>query len=195
MGDLPALSEPYGYTNSEMPILIPLARMIQLEDLRKLINQHPEADPAFWGPYFLKADEIIEGKCLPIINSDTIPLEIVYDRVSSYDVIIDRIFKEAAEAFAQSHGLQQRRHGLISLMRHLAPVSFVINPQPADVYIVTETSYSIAKALNRNPKWTLSEDKPRLGGLYKIKVEWPDKTQKEYSIDVSSAGSVFTFSK
>src|SRR5262245_54542129 len=32
----------YGFTASEVPIIIPLARLIQLDDLRQFINRHPE---------------------------------------------------------------------------------------------------------------------------------------------------------
>ena len=197
-GDLPELTNSDGYASpAQKPILIPLARFIQLRDLRQFINQHQDADPNFWQPYFNEAEAIIEKRILALIASGITDTKILYQRVTSYDNAIDLIIKEKAPmAFAQKHRLQQRNPGIIRFAKHLIPVTFVINPRPARLFIIDETGYLLAEALQDEPRWReILTDKEQLGGWYFYKVEWPDFKSEKQLILVNEANNSLRINK
>lgn len=195
-GDLPALWDS-GFTTAEMPILIPLARVIQIEDLRRFLNQHPGSDPAFWEPFFREAEGIIEQKSLAAIAAGNEAPEVIYQQVASYDSAIGKILsQEATVSFGEAHGLQFRKPNLVAAMKYLVSVSFSIDPQPARLFVVTETGYDLAVALGIEPRWReIAEDKPQLGGWYYYKIVWPDNTVRQDRIYVDQQNKNFPFTK
>jgi len=195
-GELVDLTHSDGSTVAEVPLVIPLARLIQLDDLRQFINQHPEADPAFWEPYFKEAEDIIEKKSLAAIASGTIKSEELLQKLYSYDSAIDFIFRESAPiSFGKSHELQRRKPATVAAVKALVPVSILAQPGPAQIFFLPETIYSLAKALGIRPKWRLLPDNPALGGSYMIKVVWGDNVTREQLIDVNQSNTIFKISK
>jgi hypothetical protein len=198
-GDLPYLQYDlqHGPTgNAAKPILIPLARLMQLEDLRQFIKHHPEADPVFWEPYFNRAEAIIEQKMLGVISSGGSDGKVIREQLLSYDSAINKIFEEEAPtAFADLRKLRRNGPTLIALSKYLVQVIFRIDP-PAQLFVVPETTYDIAGAFNEEPPWReILEDKPRLGGWYWIKVVWPGDAPRQSRILVDEANTEFKLTR
>jgi hypothetical protein len=195
-GDLVGLAHSDGFTAAEVPLVIPLARLIQLDGLRQFINRHPEADPAFWEPYFKEAEDIIEKKSLAAIASGTLKSEELLQKLNSYDSAIDFIFRESAPiSFGKSHGLQRREPTLVGAMKIPVPVSILVQPRPAQILYVHETAYNLWKFAGKRLNWRLLPDNPALGGSYVIKVIWGDNVTREQLIDVKKSNMTFRINK
>lgn len=198
-GDRPTLGSD-STKQSRKLISILLARIMQVEDLRLFIAQRPEANPAFWDPYFQKALEI-EQKMASVLalENQTEALE----RMASLDSAINRIFQEEApKDFGRVFGLEFRKPNLISFAKHLVPVSFSLDPQSGQLSVVDETSYLIAQTCREtgacpgDVEWrAIREANPRLGGWYYYKVEWPDGSTTTALILVERPGTEFRIAK
>ena len=178
-GDRPVLTDAFGYgSTSELPILIPLARLIQVDNLREFIDQQPEADPEFWKPYFEEIYAILEQKSLATLASKEIDSVELFNRLSSTDSAIGKMLDETApNKFAESHGVERVKVMRLLFARLKVPVAFTVNPEPATVSVVSETSYLIATSIGEKPRWRTISRSESLAGCYYCIVKWPDSTE------------------
>jgi hypothetical protein len=193
-GDLPRMGDDESGP-SQHPILVPLARALQLEDLRQLIAQEPDADMEFWTPYFDKAYMIIEHKMLPVIAAGGMSNEDLSTRLQRYDGDIATIFANTApRAFAEAHQLQLRRGNIIIAVTHKMPVSFVLNPSGGRLWVIPSTFFTPDGKFDF--MWREIDQNPSLGGGYYYKVKWPDsKITGPSSILIDHAGQIFTINE
>ena len=188
-GDLPDLTFSYG---QESQIATPLARLMQLDDLRKVLASGG-ADLAFWNPYFDLAEAMIEKKMLTSIASGTSTT----DMLLGYDRVIGEIFQDLApEAFGRDNLLGLKRPTRRILSRDVVRVIFVIDPRPAQLFIVDDLTYALAESGFGELTWReILEDNPQLGGRYWYKVVWPDQIRGPELILVDQANKTFTIRK
>lgn len=111
-GSVPTLGDNV-ITPRSFPILIPLARKLQVNDLRQLLNKHPEASTVQWQNSFKLADVLLEQKSLARIASGTLTGDELVTRLYEYDAAISKLSERAAQEFADSRNLRLQRPGLI----------------------------------------------------------------------------------
>ena len=193
-GSIPQLGDGV-ITPSRFPILIPLARKLQLDDLRQLVREHPEANSIQWQNAFKLADALIEGKMLRVIASGTLSGDDLISKLYEYNALITTVFEKTARDFAISRSLQLQRPGLIAAATHTVAVKFVLNPQEGQLFVIPKTVYSVRGSLDEF--WRpIIETEPHLGGEYYFKVKWPDGSTKGPSpLSVERAGQVFNINQ
>jgi hypothetical protein len=192
-GDLIDVADKFGYSHESNPYLIPLERIILIDDLRQFIHHNPSSDPGFWEQYFKSAEAIIEQKMLPAISNGGDP-KVLDSKLRAYDSeLLGMIRKQAPDAFAKAKGLTRQQPTMVVALRHGLPVTFTLNP-PGEIYVVAETSYDIAIACGNDVPWrNVSGTNPSLGGYYWIKVVWAGGISKESRILVDLADTEFNF--
>lgn len=193
-GSIPQLGDAV-ITPSRFPILIPLARKLQLDDLRQLLQEHPEANTILWQNAFKLADALIERKMLGVIASGTLSGDDLTSKLYEYNASITKLFERTAQDFAASRNLQLQRPGLITPATHTVPVKFVLNPQEGQLFVIPKTVYSLKGSLDELWRPIIEPD-PRLGGEYYFKVKWPDGSiQGPSPLRVERAGQVFNINQ
>jgi hypothetical protein len=195
---LPTLTNPHGYASAaEMPLLIPLARHIQLVALREYIQQQPNADPAFWESYFKEADVILV-ECLAAIDARQLEPPAIHELVKNKDADIKKIFDERApNDFAQSRKLQHKKYHRDPGRMRIAPfvTSFSISPPHKQFLVVQETAYRLALHFQSEPPWKEIPLRTQLGGCYKYRVIWPDSETREERICIEASGQHFQITR
>jgi hypothetical protein len=179
-GDDPVLTDKHGFTSpSEMPLLIPLTRYIQISDLRQFIASRRDVDQAFWQPYFEVAEMLIQHS-LDILAAGKYKEDELVNRLKAYDFMVGNIFSNVTgEEYAVTHNLKWRAPTLASVRGgHSVTVSFSINPENgAHLFVVSETAFLIAGQLQTEPLWNeILSATEQLGGCYFYRVIWPDQT-------------------
>lgn len=193
-GSIPQLGDGV-ITPRRFPILIPLARKLQLDDLRQLLREHPEANTIQWQNAFKLADALIEGKMLGVIASGTLSGDDLISKLYEYNASITKLFERTARDFAASRNLQLQRPGLLSAATHTVPVKFVLNPQEGQLFVIPKTVYSVKGSLDELWRPIIEPD-PRLGGEYYFKIKWPDgSTTRPSLLKVERAGQVFNINQ
>ncbi len=179
-----------------MPLLIPLARHIQLVALREYIQQQPNADPAFWQPYFKEADVILE-ESLAAIAAQQLDPPAIHELVKNKDADIQKIFDERApNDFAKSRKLQRKMYGLSAGRKIGQLVTFSFSQPHKQFLVVEETAYRIALHFNSAPPWREIPDlRTWLGGCYKYRVIWPDSETREERICVEAPNQHFRITR
>ena len=192
-GSRPSLGDAV-ITPQAFPILIPLARKLQLDDLRQLLSDHPEGDAIPWRNAFKEADGILEQKSLATIVSGNLSGQDLFAKLSEYDAGISQLFQQTARVFAESRNLKIQRPGILDLVTHTVPVSFVLNPKGGTLFVIPKTTYSASGS--SDIFWRLLEDNPRLGGDYYYKVKWPNGGATPPTLlRVERSGQVFTINQ
>ncbi len=195
-GDPVSLTNAFGYTDrTANPYLIPLERLIVIDDLRQFLSKHPEAEPAFWDPYFKIAEAIIEQKMLPLISRGGDP-RVIGEQLKVQESTLSALFKDKApNDFARAKGLVRKRPGMIAFLKHVVPVTFTIDP-PGQIFVVAETSYEIAIACGNEIPWRdISGTSPQLGGYYWIRVRWADNASRDSRILVDRTNTAFNITR
>jgi hypothetical protein len=193
-GSLPNLGDD-AIQPKQYPILIPLARKLQLDDLRRFLSEQPERDIGYWDKSFQLADAIIEQKSLALIASGTMSGDELTAKLYEYDGSISKLFDDAAKAFAESRNLKFAKAGIVLPMTHTVQVTFIKNPDEGHLFIIPSTLYAPDGSLDYMWREILDE-KPRLGGTYYYKVVWPDGAQIPPTLlKVETDGQVFTINR
>jgi hypothetical protein len=182
--------------SKQHPILIPLARFIQLEDLHAFLAEQPGNDMKLWEDYFLKAYALLGELSLQDINSGTLNGEALTARLWQDDARIAELFETAATRFAASRNLKYQRPAGFQLARHTVQVSFQKSPPDARLWVIPATLYAPDGSLDDLWREITDQEKPQLGGRYFYKVRWSDGTTTAPSlIVVERAGQVFVIRK
>ena len=171
-GSLPTLGDEF-IQSKQYPILIPLARKLQLDDLRRFLSEKTDADVGYWDKSFELADSIIEQKSLALIASGTLSGEELTTKLYEYDGEIDRLFVTAAQDFAKARNLTYKRGITLAYIAHKVEVSFVKNPSEGHLFVIPSTLYAPDGSLDYMWREILA-DKTTLGGTYYYKVTWPN---------------------
>lgn len=194
-GSVPTLGDEV-ITPRAYPLLIPLARKLQLDDLRQFLKEQPEANGIQWTNSLKLADAILAQKSLALIASDKLSGEELVSKLYEYDASISVLFDKTAREFAESRNLKYKRAATASLATHTVPVSFVLNPTGAHLFVIPYTLYASDGSTDK--LWrSILEPSPRLGGTYYYKVTWPNGqiTPPTLLPKVEKAGQVFTINQ
>jgi hypothetical protein len=191
-GDLPVLIHRYGYEKTdEMPLLIPLARLIQLDDLRAFLSQAPERDPKFWSDYFKAADVIMELS-LGAIAARSLPPAELHELVKAHDGVIQKMFeKRAPNIFAKTR--KPRLTYVKPNLRYTRSgdddgvfVSVSMSPEGGELHIIMEGPYQVALTQQQEPPWEQLFPPGRffLPELVRYRAIWPGNVTKSDVINV-----------
>jgi len=195
-GSIPQLGDNV-ITAQNFPILIPLARKLQVDDLRQLVLiEHPEAATIQWQNAFKLADALIQQKMLAVIASGTLSDDALIQKLNEYNSGISKLFETTAREFAASRNLKFQRPGLIAPATHTVPVKFVLNPKEGKLELIPRTLF-IVKGDQAEQWWRpMVEESPRLGGDYFFRVTWPNGvTSPPKLLQIQNAGQVFTINQ
>lgn len=189
-GSMPRLGDNV-ITPQSFPILIPLARKLQVDDLRQLVREHPEANTVGWQNAFKMADAIIQQKMLATIASGTLSGDQLTAKLNEYNGYITDVFQETALEFATAQNLKLRRPGLLDVVTHTVPVKFVLNPKEGQLEVLPKYLFNSQGSFDK--AWRpILETEPHLGGDYYFRVKWPDGTlTSPKPLKVERAGQVF----
>jgi hypothetical protein len=175
------------------PFLIPLARTLQVEDLRRFISQQPNSDYMLWVPYFDEAQSIIERKSLPLLSEPGRNPDELQQALFTVDGEVVAKLVEGAKRFATVHQLTYRRANIMVPAAHRISVSFRVNPPGARISVIPSTFYTPDDKFPYMWVEVGANDQPSLGGTYYYKASWPNGASTgPHQIRVEAAGQLIT---